>query len=251
MSQYEAPHLVAGAPAQMEFQREIDAMQLVYSQERRRLELLLRELQTELEELQGQLGPAREERLRPAFDKEAEAGLVPRLVCWRLENAGAMYAFRASDADPAHCSEECFRLKECPGVDFALRFFPMGGEPDAAGLRTQWRLTLQVSGAAAEGLRLAVGLAVGFSFVAGACPCPDLGFEAVMPMPESQELLGAGKVTRVGAWPPEEEPGMVAAIVCQASLTVRCWDAEPLVYETEWLPAPPGGSAPPLNSDSE
>lgn len=171
-----AEAVASGVPPHVELQREVDSMQAVYTRERRELEVLARALESEVQGLREQLqllscpegdGEGRSEHKESAGAAADDAAAQwARQVCWRLDG---VRSFPWEAPDPARCSRQEFQLPECPGVDFGLAFFPFGGssasaEDEGAAAEPQrcrwprWRLALELSGATAEGLRLAVQL---------------------------------------------------------------------------------------------
>jgi len=230
---------LAVAPLHTEFQREIDAMQAVYLQERRQLELLVQDMEAEVQVLRGHV-----ESCCGREPKELSSSSlpVPRQISWRLDNAVAMGSFHRSAGETARtsCLQKSFRLRELPGVDFSLRFYPSGGETQALARQALCcRLLLEVSGAASDGLCLGVTLSVALELQAdvqsagaeaaglgpAARPCRHVGSS-------SEEIYGCGEVLCDGVWP-LDVPAW--SIICRAELTCRSWEADVYSYETEWL----------------
>merc|ERR1712232_1191365 len=120
------------------------------------------------------------------------------------------------------CMQKGFRLQECPGVDFSLRFYPSGGNVQTSAANSlSCRLLLEVSGAVAEGLHLAVALSISF----------DLSVESKRTMEQqdeqdtcrtvasvTDEIVGTGELQCDGIWPLDVA---ASSIICRAELTFR------------------------------
>lgn len=226
----------SGDPS-LEFQREIDAIQAVYLEERRQLEMQIRGINDEMLALCGHLWPsahilaeedgiADDAPLDMLPPEEGSNGLARRRVRWHLKNTEALCRSAVSSG---YCARECFRLLECPGVNFVLTFRPFEDDVTDAEFPLPCKLEFHVSGAATEGLRLSVGLSI---CAESPATCARESSECRYVLTElasiSDELLGADNaVCDVFL------PSPVPAIVCQVALAVLSWDAEVLRFETQ------------------
>jgi len=233
---------VAVAPLHTELQKEIDAMQVVYTQEKCQLELLAQELENEVQFLRDHTRCASGVQ-QPEPQLNSNALPPPRQVSWCLDNIAAMASFHCSAGESARslCLKKGFRPQECPGVDFMLLFFPSGGELLSLTKPSLCcRLCLEVSGATAVGLQLAVALSINLAVAnAGTGDASETSEGEASPPGESihvasaaKDIHGCGKVHCDAIWPLGVP---TSSIICQVELSVRSWNADLYRYETEWL----------------
>jgi len=178
-----------------------------------------------------------------------EVPLLQRQVVWCLEGGGGGTArgegsFGAGGAtetlavsgevqhlDSRPAAHKCFQLAECPGVLFCLAFHHRcinaseGNidllEENVIGVQQLCRLTLDVSGIAAEGLHLRVSAVVGAD-----------GQEASI-IDGEHELIGAGEMRFEGMWP-FMETSFDVSVTCQLTITVHNWEANVIKIQTDW-----------------
>jgi len=238
----------ATVPAHVEIQREVDATQAVYTEERRQLELQIRDLEGDVQRLWEEI--ATTQRIGFPCSDCGEVALLQRHVVWCLEGGGGSTGRgkgsigvgggtetpavdgEVQNLDSRQAAHKCFQLAECPGVLFCLAFHQCCGitvaegnsdllEDHATSMRQLCRLTLEVSGIAAEGLHLGVSVAVKTD-----------GQEASLINGE-RELIGAGEVRFEGTWP-FMETVLDAAVTCQLTITVHRWEANIFKIQTDW-----------------
>eukprot|EP00747_Dinoflagellata_sp_TGD_P169254 gnl/TRDRNA2_/TRDRNA2_197774_c0_seq1.p1 gnl/TRDRNA2_/TRDRNA2_197774_c0~~gnl/TRDRNA2_/TRDRNA2_197774_c0_seq1.p1 ORF type:complete len:280 (+),score=46.71 gnl/TRDRNA2_/TRDRNA2_197774_c0_seq1:78-917(+) len=240
----------AAASQSIEIEREIESMQFSYLQEKRRLEAQIRDVACEVQQLHERAeacsshpprrsAPDEESSIVEAEGTMLEASSVAaRRVKWRLENARAMRSCHQISPDPNHRLQERFRLEECPGVEFALAFYPTGGSSHGSaaqnlpGSALPCRLALRAVGEACQGLHLGVKLSVDLEESGYGRSGRQIAFL-------SGELRGDGEVVCDGLWPADAP---ASAVVFGAELTVLGWDAEVLCYESEWMKSNQGAN---------
>jgi len=236
----------AAVPAHVEIQREVDATQAVYTEERHQLELQIRDLEGDVQRLWEEI--AATQRIGFPCSGCGEVPLLQRHVVWCLEGGGcgtglgdgSMSAESGTETLPVDrevqhmdsrlAAHKCFELAECPGVLFCLAFHQScciaaeGNsellEEDAISAQHLCRLTLEVSGVAAEGLHL------GLSVTAEAD-----GQEAPFIHGERQ-LIGASEVRFEGPWPFLES--LDVAVTCRLAIAVHRWEADVIKIQTDW-----------------
>lgn len=219
-----------------EFQREIDAMQVVFCQEKRQLDLLAEEIQEEVHLLAG--------RVCGIGNPMSSALPPPRQVSWCIENAAAMADYHSNFGESAReaCLERGFRLQECPGVDFLLKFFPSGGESRSMTKHAiSCRLVFEVSGAAANGLQLGISLSIRVVLAESRANVVPDDASVLSRMPRNihvasakHEARGETSLICEGILPLDLTD---SNIFCDVEVIVRSWDPEVQTYATDWTAA--------------
>eukprot|EP00928_Gymnodinium_smaydae_P032691 TRINITY_DN23607_c0_g7_i1.p1 TRINITY_DN23607_c0_g7~~TRINITY_DN23607_c0_g7_i1.p1 ORF type:complete len:313 (-),score=74.86 TRINITY_DN23607_c0_g7_i1:126-1064(-) len=233
----------AAAAAHLEIQREVDAMQVVYTREQKRLEADLRALDEEVLQLRNRLQASSgvSSAANAAGTCGAAVSARTRQVRWRLENgphsssaparaavSGAQAPAAASvGAEEALSAREPFTLEEFPGIGFTFVFCPRGSAPSA-------------SGAAPCGAPCCLNLEVSGSLPAGAALAAELTLEVErgdappLSAHKAGELEGAGRLRCEGPVLPDPSGGWTA-VTCCAVLSTRTSEPPPLRFESAWL----------------
>ncbi|CAK0886319.1 unnamed protein product [Prorocentrum cordatum] len=222
-------------PFQLDLQREVDVMQSVYTQERRQLEGLLRQLEEEARQV-VRSAPQEEEEAPAAC--AASAVPLARRVRWRLQEGALAHHWAHREAGLGHGVRTAFDLPECPGARLCLALGPaeatgdaaLGGADGAGAPPPRYRLALEVSGEGAAG------------FLLGASLWLEVDGEGLPPA--SAELLGASELVCEGAWPAawlSGGPPAGAVLTCCAELEPRGHEPPALQLESAWPGA--GGAA--------
>eukprot|EP00927_Polykrikos_kofoidii_P072288 TRINITY_DN68424_c0_g1_i1.p1 TRINITY_DN68424_c0_g1~~TRINITY_DN68424_c0_g1_i1.p1 ORF type:complete len:343 (-),score=34.21 TRINITY_DN68424_c0_g1_i1:57-1007(-) len=265
-----SPAANTAVAAHMEIQREIDAMQVVYTQERRRLEILIRELEEEHRLLRDRIRAREPSRLRstsggsaaesfgtvhPASVQDsADAGGLPgRQIRWRIEDPLRLLEGSSSgQVTKGVVAQDRFRVPECAGVSFGLTFLPQGETMTESSC---CRFAFEVSGSMAEGLALDVNLwidvepasssnhvARNASNGSGLARAQSGGNQtngnvSVM----NSQLHGAGQAWCDGpvlldvCKLQNGSASQARVIVCCANFVVQSWNAPMIHHQTVWL----------------
>mmetsp|Transcript_20327 Transcript_20327/g.51565 ORF Transcript_20327/g.51565 Transcript_20327/m.51565 type:complete len:253 (-) Transcript_20327:110-868(-) len=234
--------------------------------EQRELEALARELESEVHRLKSSSGPKSHGVVSGSFanlgggsDSDLSAGVVVawgaerphstkalvqpmRQVRWRLDGARD-FPWEAPDASQSQRQD--FSLAECPGVQFSLVFYPLGGSSVLSGRPTSvpsWMSALEVVGElATDGLKLDARLNVEAESATTGSSSPSssssYGSQTLGSSVGSLHLSRCSNFRAeakcVGAWP-RAVVADATCVICSAEITVVSWEPSVIRLTSDW-----------------